>query len=333
MKRSALLFAGIGTCFVVIAPWAFAQSNPDAPTPPAVTAPADAGGPAPLAQSLTGLAKEAYTTAQALMQNGDFRGAYAKLSQAYDLEKDPRLLFDMAIAARAFHDYALMQSLLLRYERDGGALLSAEDVVAVDNALAMIRLLVGAVKVSVDQEGAVISLDGASVGTAPLTGPLAVNMGTHRISVDKDGFEPAEKVVDVAGAGEAVLAFTLVRRRQEGRLTVAADPQATVIVDGHEIAGGRFDGRLAAGAHQVRVMQPGKMSYRAEVDLRDGETRTLDVSLESEKRFTGWPWVVGGVLVTAGAAAVTAAILYRPPERTMGVPPGAAGGVTLMSVR
>ena len=42
-------------------------------------------------------------------------GAYAKFGQAYDLSKDPRLLFNMAICMRNQHDYARMQGLLVRY--------------------------------------------------------------------------------------------------------------------------------------------------------------------------------------------------------------------------
>src|SRR5260370_39809457 len=101
---------------------------------------------APLAQALSGPAREAYSSAQVLVNNGDFTGAYAKYGQAYDLSKDPRLLFNMAVCARNTHDYARMQGLLVRYQRDAGSSMAPQDRADGESALATIRTLVGAVK-------------------------------------------------------------------------------------------------------------------------------------------------------------------------------------------
>src|SRR5260370_21376365 len=106
---------------------------------------------APLAQALSGPAREAYSSAQVLVNNGDYAGAYAKYGQAYDLSKDPRLLFNMAVCARNIHDYARMQGLLARYQREARASMAAEDKADVENALATIRTLGGPVNLSVSE--------------------------------------------------------------------------------------------------------------------------------------------------------------------------------------
>jgi hypothetical protein len=57
----------------------------------------------PLSQVLQGAAKNAYDVASLLYKQGDFAGAEAKYSQAYDLSKDPRLVFNMAACERGRH--------------------------------------------------------------------------------------------------------------------------------------------------------------------------------------------------------------------------------------
>src|SRR5438309_5535686 len=90
---------------------------------------AEAKGPrsAPLAESLSGPAKEAYESAGVLLNNRDWPGALNKFQEAYELSKDPRLLFNMAVCARDMKAYARTQQLLLRYEHEAGNKLSPEE--------------------------------------------------------------------------------------------------------------------------------------------------------------------------------------------------------------
>jgi|HubBroStandDraft_1064217.scaffolds.fasta_scaffold10765_2 PEGA domain-containing protein len=274
----------------------------------------------PLTQSLSGSAREAFTAAQVLVNNGDFTGAMTKFGQAYDLSKDPRLLFNMAVCARNLHDYARMQGLLVRYQHDGAVGMSAEDNADVENALAAIRTLVGRVKVSVNEADASVVVDGQRVGTTPLAESIVLNLGKHTVSVSKDGFQSSEQTLDLGGGTETSLSVTLVVQRHAGHLIVASDPNATVVIDGQSAAKGGFDGPLPVGTHEVQVTESGKLAYKAQVDLRDGETRSLDVTLENESQGAPiWPWIVGGVAVAAGAA-IGGYFLFQPQETTTSVP-------------
>ncbi len=80
----------------------------------------------PLANALQGDAKAAFDSANLLIANQDFAGAITKLSQAYSLSKDPRLLFNTAICEKNLHHYARMRGTwLTQYQRDSGASLTA----------------------------------------------------------------------------------------------------------------------------------------------------------------------------------------------------------------
>jgi len=270
-----------------------------------------------------------------LLNNGDSSGALAKFAQAYEISKDPRLLFNMAVCGRNLHDYARMQSLLIRYEREAALSMSAKDKADVDGALATIRNLVGAVKVSVSEPAASVAVDGDRVGTSPIEDPIALNLGKHTLSVKKTGFEPVERTLDVAGGSETTLAVTLVVKRQVGRLIVVSDEGATVVVDGRSAAKGRLDEQFEAGPHQVQVTEPARLPFKAQVDLHDGETRSLDVTLEPEKESHGgrvWPWVVGGAAVAVGAS-IGAYFLFRPQDETLSVPSGRSGTLQLQDWR
>ncbi len=300
--------------------------------PPALGQSGAAGAPAvSLAQSLSGPAKAAYTSAQILANNGDFAGAYAKYDQAYALSRDPRLLFDMAVCARSLKRYAPMQALLVRYQREAQSTMSPEDRSDVASALVAIRDLVGTVKLTVTQAGASVAVDGAVAGTTPLADALVVDLGPHVLTVRKAGFEPFEQKLDVAGSNETAVAVTLEVQRQVAQLVVSSEEGATVVVDNQVSGKGRFDGQLSPGVHEVRVTEPGKVTYRAQVELHLGETRTVDVTLESDKHGPVWPWILGGV--AAVGAAVGGYFLLKPQDQTEPVPPGKFGAVQLSAWR
>jgi hypothetical protein len=285
-----------------------------------------ASGPKlPLAKSLTGAARDDFDSAEVLVNNGDFTGAYAKFGQAYDLSKDPRLLFNMAICMRNQHDYARMQGLLVRYKNEASQSLSPKEKTDVDNALATIRNLVGTVKVSVSETGAAVTVDGEAAGTTPIDDAIPLNLGKHTFSIRKDGFEPVDRELEVAGGNETPLSLTLVVKRHAGRLIVVSDDDATVSIDGAAATKGRFDQPMASGPHEVLVTEPSKLPFKGQVDIHDDETRSMDVTLEAEKHGGKvWPWIVGGVVLAAGAS-VGGYFLFRPQDRTAPLPPGQNG--------
>jgi hypothetical protein len=278
----------------------------------AQTTGANAAPKAPLIESLSGPAKEAYEAATILVNNGDSAHAIAKYREAYEQSKDPRLLFDMAVCERDLHAYAAMQGLLSRYEREAGAELSPDQKADVEAALAAIHDFVGTVSLTVSEAGADVSIDGEPVGTTPLAAPLVLDLGKHTLSVTKDGFDPVEHPIEISGGNETNAGITLFRRARPALLKVTAHPAATVVIDKKELAHGSFDGALAPGTHLVQVTEPGKRAYETRVVLGDGEARSLQVTLEEERHAAIWPWIAGGAAILLAGAGVGTYFLVRP---------------------
>ncbi len=185
-------------------------------------------------------------------------------------------------------------------------------------------------------EGARVSID---AGPAVPVGATAVAMdpGPHTLRFTVDGQVAVDKgLVLLEGEKEkrvaVVIGPTVAAGNGEkhvGRLVISSDDDATVAIDDKAAARGRFDGQLPAGPHDVEVTEAGKVTYRAQVDLREGETRSMSVTLEDEKRGGPlWPWIAGGVVVAAGAV-VGGYFLLKPQDQTSGVPSGKTASLQL----
>lgn len=290
--------------------------------------------PKTLSEALEGSSRDAYASARILFGNGDFAGALIKFRQAYEASRDPRLLYNMAVCEKAQRHYARMEALLRQYEREQPSMPSDEKQ-AVDGTLAAAADLVGSVTVLVDAPGATVAVDGESAGTTPLPRPLIVDLGPHKVSVTKDGFDPSEKTVDVPGGGDATVAVSLTPHVRMARLVVSTDGDAIVSIDGTAVAKARFDGHTAAGAHRILVTAAGMRPFTADIDLRDGETRTLQVALEGDKRAEApvWPWVAGGAALAAGVVVGGYFLFKGPGSSGSPAPTGQLGSLTFSGWR
>jgi serine/threonine-protein kinase len=124
-----------------------------------------------------------------------------------------------------------------------------------------------------------VSIDGQSVGTTPLNGPLALRAGTHRVVLRNPDFP--EHSVDVRvepGESErlAVSLWTLV-----ARVSVEVSPWAEVSVNGRDLGTTplRRAVVLPPGTHTLTFRHPTLGSREERVTLAAGETRTVRVRL------------------------------------------------------
>lgn len=269
-----------------------------------------------LATDLTGQALVEYDTARILYGDRDYTGALVKFQHAYELSHDPRLLWNIAACEKNLRRYSRMLRLLERYEREGGNLLTEQDRAEANELANTVRRLVSSLIIEVSEPGATVSIDGELIGQTPLPGPVLVDLGKRRISVEKPGFKEHVMVQDVPGASEVNLSVTLQKETRESQLIVSAPGADEIFIDGKLVGKSHFQGPIASGRHSVRVNADGSRPYFSDLLVRPGETRTVDVNLERGGKGLGSAfWIASGLAVAAGLG-VGAYFLFRPNDPT-----------------
>jgi hypothetical protein len=302
---------------------------PDAPA-----APAAAGSPAPLSESLSGMARADYAAARILYEDGDYPGAYTKLEAAYAASKDPRLLWNMAACEKALRHYANVIDLLERYLTEGKDLVGSDERQATHELVETVREFVNELRLDVSPEGTRVSVDGTLAATAPLARPLRLDMGKRKLRFEKPGFVTQETEMDLSGGKSAELSIALKPEVHEGTLRIVSDAAAVITVDGHVVGTGIWTGTLPSGTHAVAISAPGKQAHKTDVVIKDHDTSSLHVNLIDEGRAQPsassssalW-WIVGGVAL-AGAG-VGGYFLLRPDDERSQPDSGSFGFIEL----
>jgi hypothetical protein len=119
-------------------------------------------------------------------------------------------------------------------------------------------------------------------GYTPVT--LKVPRGTVKVIVELRGFRPVERELD---RKTRTMTFTLERAPEAGKLDLRAGRDgaaagAEVIVDG--VSRGTIPNvfEIASGRHQLEVKKQGYETHSEWLEVREGELRTLDLSLKPD---------------------------------------------------
>jgi hypothetical protein len=310
---------------------------PSFPVGPA-TAPAPVGSataPAavpPLASALTGEAKSEYQAAVLVYGDGDFKAALLKFERAYDLSKDGRLLWNMAVCEKNLRHYSRALRLVERYQQEARALMTEQDRREATDLSDAIASFVGRIWVTVDTPGATVTIDEEPAGTAPLAAALLADIGPRKVRVSMTGYVDHSETVLVAAKIDARMTIKLERETHEGRVSVTAEPGAGIYLDGQAVGVGKWSGTVASGGHTLRVKATGKRAYQSEVVVRDKEARDISVTLDPESSggsTTTWVLITGGAVLVAGAV-VGGYFLFKPKDEP--APPPVVGTMAPGSV-
>jgi hypothetical protein len=281
-----------------------------------------------LAQVLSGAAKDAFDAAQSLVDRSDFAKAYSKFAQAYDLSSDPRLLFNMALCEGRIHDYARMKRLLARYQHEGGTTFSDEDRRRVGEALDKIESVVGTVRLAVSEPGSSVLVDGDLAGTTPLPEDLILNAGDHTLSVQKTGFRPVTRPLNITGGTATTMAVELSPQARDARIVLptvhdsTAGPSPRVTLAWALIGAGTA--AVAAGAAAGGIAVVNKDAAHCDVDRRCDAGPLGTARTAAAVADVGF--VAGGALLAAGGTFFFLQARHASSESAWTVVPLSTGG-------
>jgi tetratricopeptide (TPR) repeat protein len=141
-------------------------------------------------------AKQHLERGVALYNESNFGGALAEFQRAHELAPSYRILFNIAQVEMELEDHAAAFRAYTRYLKEGGPDIAPARRAQVTAQIERLRGRVGFLVIQT-APGAQVFVDEAQVGYAPLSEPVAVKAGRHRVTVNVPGREPVTRVFDV----------------------------------------------------------------------------------------------------------------------------------------
>ena len=252
-------------------------------------APSAWAGPKTIRDELPPPARMSWDSGRALFDVQNWAAAATEYNHAYDLSKNPRVLFNVAACEKNQNHY-LKALLALRKElAEGAGKLSPTEVQEVKAALSTLEPLVSAVSVTANEEGATLTIDGeAQTGATPFAQPVPIDVGPHTIKLSKAGFAETTATVMVSGGtvAQAKLEMQPLERKGHARIEVNGPTRATILVDGKDLGNAPFDGEIDAGNHVVQAQAEDFVTSRETLVVKYRENVSLLVNM-AHKRHEG----------------------------------------------
>lgn len=146
----------------------------------------------------------------------------------------------------------------------------------------------GSISVSSTPSGATVGLDGTDIQTTPHTYP-EVTVGSHTITVSKDGYSPYSTTVTVASGAQSVISATLSPVSTTGSLTVETDPSGAVILLNGIVYGvtpSHFSA-IPVGSYTLQLVKYGYEPVAKTIQISSGQENTVQISLPRRIPPTG----------------------------------------------
>jgi hypothetical protein len=251
------------------------------------------------------------------MDTGHPADAVAAYAQAYELTRDPALLYNHGRALEALGQYPEALAQIEKFDSAASPELKAR-VPGLGDLLTDLRSRVSTLAVSCDVSGAQVRLNDRTIGTTPLSAPLKVNAGHAVLEVTAEGYRPFRRELDLPRGGLAAIEAKLVSKVRSGVLVVESPVTgAEVVVDDTMVGKVPVEVPLDAGSHAVVVRHEGYDPTNTSAMVTAGERRTLTVSLEAQKTILQrwWFWTGVGVVVVGGVVLTYALLTERAADR------------------
>lgn len=163
--------------------------------------------------------------------------------------------------------------------QDWSKTLSPTDKKTAQDRIKELTAKVGFLNIKVGEQGAAISVDGASVGNSPLAKPVRVDSGARKVTVTKEGFENFESSVDVAAKATVAVNVDLKEKPKVSKVTVTVKggETLTISVDGQDVGTSPWEGTLPPGPHKIAGRSASLRTMEIAVDVKLGTPSAVEL--------------------------------------------------------
>lgn len=235
--------------------------------------------------------------------------ALAAYEKSYAQKPDPALLYNQARAHLALTNHPEALRFLERFQAEAPPSLQAK-LPGLEKLVHEVRGKVHRLSLVVNVPGAQIRLRDATLGTAPLAGPVAVNAGEALLEVRASRYETEQRKLTLAGNAESSIDVKLERADTRGTVYLRSpQPGVRVSVQGAPRGSLPYELSVEQGTYAIRLQKDGFEPLDTSIVVVAGERRERTLSLAKHPAiYTRW-WFWTGIGVVAAGAAVTAVLL------------------------
>jgi hypothetical protein len=266
LRRAALLLVAL----------ALASPAPSFAQPPTKT----------IREELPEAARRNWDAAKDLYGVSDWVGARAEYERAYELSKNPRVLYNIAVCEKNLKHFLKASEILKRALAERSRLPKG-DIEAIEAALATLEPFISKLEVVANEPDATLFMDGVELGKTPFSGPIDVDTGSHTFRLVKPGFIDAVKeAVPIISGTVNRLELRLEPAEKKGRVSVvvAGPKTATVLVDGADVGPAPYVGDVTAGRHVIEARADDWVAAKQVVELEHKGSRDVTLVLAPVRR-------------------------------------------------
>lgn len=150
-------------------------------------------------------ASQRFQKGLAFYQEGEPKLALVEFEKAYELVPDYRVLYNLALVAMQIGQFAKARMALEDYLQEGAENVDAGRRLDIERDLEMLRARTASLRVETIPSGATVLVDDIPLGESPLETAVVLDVGQHRVSFRKDGYEQKAERVTLAGGEERQL--------------------------------------------------------------------------------------------------------------------------------
>ncbi len=237
------------------------------------------------AQDKLVLAREHFERGTAYFKERKYDLALKELMQAYVLDPNPSLVYNIA---RVHEDMGDLDNAVKFFANFLTIAPKAKNAPAVKKKLAELRLKIerrpksGTINVETEPSGATVRVDGREIGKSPIQG-LALSLGAHGIDVVLEKYEAQHSDIIVAPGAPQQVRLVLRDSPTPVLLTTEPDDATALLLGSTPRPLGRCPCviELSSGRYKVEVSKPGFASRTLDFAKLPGETLKLEAKLEA----------------------------------------------------
>lgn len=159
-------------------------------------------------KAAAGEAEAAFRRGNVLVDEGNYEAALIEYRRSLSLFPSRSATRNVAASLRKLKRYDEALAVFEGLARDFPPSTRAEKA-ALEAEIAQLRTMIGTVRITSNQAGAVVTIDGVRRGETPLAS-FSLATGKHHVRLEKPGFAPLERDVELAGQTTSDQRFDLV---------------------------------------------------------------------------------------------------------------------------